>query len=174
LASTGWNDGFKTRCNIVCRTRVRWEQECWSRNTRILEKLPTVVRNWIVIYIMLMRVVYFSFYNIAKPSLFEILSPHCFKNVKRLPTKYEANTNSCMTTELFKTRVFERCLTQLDRKLVAKNHRILLFIYHCATHPQNTTFLNNVKVLFLPANCTCQLQPLDLGTIHAFKCHYRN
>jgi hypothetical protein len=23
LASTGWNDGFKTRCNIVCRTRVR-------------------------------------------------------------------------------------------------------------------------------------------------------
>jgi hypothetical protein len=28
-------------------------------------------------------------------------SPHCFKNVKRLPTKYEANTDSCMTTKIF-------------------------------------------------------------------------
>jgi hypothetical protein len=83
-----------------------------------------------VIYIMPMRPVYFSVYNIAKPSLFEEIfdgikskqwvivltcnadgsdklpplvtgkykSPCCFKNVKRLPTKYEANTNFWMTT----------------------------------------------------------------------------
>jgi hypothetical protein len=28
-------------------------------------------------------------------------SPHCFKNGKRLPAKYEANTNSWMTTRIF-------------------------------------------------------------------------
>lgn len=28
-------------------------------------------------------------------------SPFCFKNVKRLPTKYEANMNSWMTTKIF-------------------------------------------------------------------------
>jgi hypothetical protein len=28
-------------------------------------------------------------------------SPRCFKNVRRLPTKYKANTNSWMTTEIF-------------------------------------------------------------------------
>jgi hypothetical protein len=28
-------------------------------------------------------------------------SPHCFKNVERLPTKYEANTNSWMMIRIF-------------------------------------------------------------------------
>jgi hypothetical protein len=36
-------------------------------------------------------------------------SPCWFKNVKRLPTKYEANTNSWMTTSMF-----EGCIMQLD------------------------------------------------------------
>jgi hypothetical protein len=50
----------------------------------------------------------------------------------------------------------------------------LLFIDHCAAHPKNTTLLSKVRVVFLPANCSSQLEPLDLGIIHAFKCcHYR-
>jgi hypothetical protein len=65
--------------------------------------------------------------------------PHCFKNVKRLPTKYEANINFWMTT-----KVFEYYFTQLDRKLDAKNCKILLFIDQCATHLKNTTFLSNI------------------------------
>jgi hypothetical protein len=36
---------------------------------------------------------------------------HCFKNIKRLPAKYEANTNSLITT-----KIFEDYLIQLDRK----------------------------------------------------------
>jgi hypothetical protein len=84
-------------------------------------------------------------------------SPHCFMNVKGMPTKYEANTNSWMTTKIYE-----------DRKLDVKNHKILLFIDQCAAQPKNTTFLQNIKVVFLPDNCTSQLQPLDLGIIHAF------
>jgi hypothetical protein len=40
-------------------------------------------------------------------------------------------------------------------------------------HLKNTTFLSNIKVLFLSGNCTSQLQLSDLGIIHAFECHYR-
>jgi hypothetical protein len=43
----------------------------------------------------------------------------------------------------------------------------------CAAYPKNTTFFSNIKVIFLPANCATQPQPLYLGVIHAFKCHYR-
>jgi hypothetical protein len=85
-------------------------------------------------------------------------SPHSLKNVKRLPIKYETNTNSWMTTN-----ISEDCLTQLDRKMGAKYHKIFLFIDHCIAHPKNTTFLSNIKVAFQPANCTSQLQPLDFG-----------
>jgi hypothetical protein len=92
--------------------------------------------------------------------------PHCFNSVKRLPTKYEANTYSWMTT-----KIFEDYLTQLDRKLGARNRKISLFIDQCTAHLKNTTFLSNN--VFLPAHCTGQLQPLDLGISHAFRCHYR-
>jgi hypothetical protein len=95
-------------------------------------------------------------------------SPHCFKNINRLPTKYEANTNSWMNTN-----IFDDYLTQLDRKLGANNCKILLFIVHCAAHLKNTTFLSNIKVIFLPANCISQLQPLELGITRAVKCHYK-
>jgi hypothetical protein len=44
-------------------------------------------------------------------------------NVKKLPTKYEANTNSWMTT-----KISEYYLPQLVRKLGAKNSKILMLI----------------------------------------------
>jgi hypothetical protein len=89
-------------------------------------------------------------------------NPCCFKNVKTLPTKYEGHTNSGMTT-----KISEDHLTQPDRKLGAENRKILLSVDQCAAYPKNTTFLSNIKVVFLPANCTSQLQPLELEVIHS-------
>jgi hypothetical protein len=43
------------------------------------------------------------------------------------------------------TKIFEDYLTQLDRKLGARNRKILLFIDQCAAHPKNTTFVNLIK-----------------------------
>jgi hypothetical protein len=51
----------------------------------------------------------------------KILSPCCYRNVKRLPPKYETNTNS------FMIKIFGKYRTQLYRKLSAKNCKFLLF-----------------------------------------------
>jgi hypothetical protein len=94
--------------------------------------------------------------------------PRCFKNVKKLPTKYHANGKAWMTTEIFCS-----FLHTLDAQMGAQNRQIILFVDNCAAHPKDTSFLRNVKVVRYPANCTSTLQPLDLGIIHSLKAYYR-
>lgn len=93
--------------------------------------------------------------------------PRCFKGVKTLPVDYASNTKAWMTKILFKD-----WLKNVDKKMMMKNKKILLFIDNCAAHNDLPTF-ENVKVMFLPANTTSQLQPLDQGIIHTFKRFYR-
>jgi hypothetical protein len=60
------------------------------------------------------------------------------------------------------TKVFEEYCTQLGRKLDAKISSILVFIDHYGPQSNNTIFLNNIRVVFLPVDCTNQLQLSDL------------
>jgi hypothetical protein len=92
-------------------------------------------------------------------------SLHYFKNVKTSQKKYIASTNLWTTI-----RVCALYLRQLDKeKWVLKIKRFLPFINHCAAHSKNT-FLRTRKAMFFPGDCTSQLQCLDVGIIHAFKC----
>lgn len=93
--------------------------------------------------------------------------PRCFKNIKTLPTRYTANKKAWMTSKLF-----EEQLHALDAKMGAQNRKIILFIDQCPAHPP-TVHLRNIKLTFFPANCTSELQPLDLGIIHTLKLNYR-
>ena len=93
---------------------------------------------------------------------------YCCRNVKNLPTKYTANSNSWMTSA-----TVEEFLMHFDHQIGAKNRKILLFIDQCAAHPRDTIALKNIKVKFFPLNCTSHFQSLDMGIIHAFKCKYR-
>jgi hypothetical protein len=98
--------------------------------------------------------VYFSIYNLVKPSLFKEILAMVVQNLNGmslcflhavlmvvtnyhllLPTKYKAHTNSWMTT-----KVCEDYLKQMDRKLGVRNCKILLYIDQCAVHPKNITF----------------------------------
>jgi hypothetical protein len=94
--------------------------------------------------------------------------PRCFKNIKRLPTKYHTNNKAWMTTNIFSS-----FLRSLDASMVAKNRNILLFVDNCAVHPKDTLFLRNVKVIRYLENCTSVLQPLDLGVIKCYKQLYK-
>jgi hypothetical protein len=88
--------------------------------------------------------------------------------IKKIPTKYDTNTNYWIVN-----RKFEDYHTELDRKKCVKYQTFLLLIDQCAAYSKNTTFLGNIKDVFLPINCIIQVLHVDLGIIHSFKCHYR-
>lgn len=93
--------------------------------------------------------------------------PRCFKNVKTLPVQYHANKKSWMTSS-----IFEEEIRKWDKELMGTQKKVLLIIDNCPAHPTLNN-LKKIKIVFLPANCTSVLQPLDQGIIRSFKCHYR-
>jgi hypothetical protein len=94
--------------------------------------------------------------------------PRFFKNISTLPCKYTNNSNAWMTAN-----IFFHFLRQFDARMGSSNSKVLLFVDKCPAYPPDTTILKNVKVVFLPANCTSRLQPLNLGVIHFLKAKYR-
>jgi hypothetical protein len=85
----------------------------------------------------------------------------CFKN---MPSRYAHNNKAWVTMTIFLD-----VLKEFDARMGSAGRKVILFIDRCAAHPLNTPFLRNVKVVFLTANCTSMLQPLDLGIINCVK-----
>ena len=69
-----------------------------------------------------------------------------------------------MTTELF-----NEWIGNFNKKMSAQNRKVLLMLDNDPSHPKKD--LSNVKCLFLPANTTSVLQPLDQGIIQNVKMH---
>ncbi|XP_025208713.1 tigger transposable element-derived protein 4-like, partial [Melanaphis sacchari] len=94
-------------------------------------------------------------------------NPRCFKGVSSLPVFYENNTKAWMTSA-----IFEKTLNYWDDELRRKKKKILLLVDNCPAHP--SLHLKFIKLIFLPANTTAVLQPMDQGVIRNIKAHYRN
>lgn len=94
-------------------------------------------------------------------------NPRCFKNVKSLPIKYYNNSTAWMNTKIFRDIV-----TNFNKRMMKERRKVLLFSDNCSSHKLSDNF-SNVKLIFLPANTTSVLQPLDQGIIHSFKSKYR-
>lgn len=75
----------------------------------------------------------------------------CFKDIKKLRTKYDANSNP----EIITITTEDYC-KQLGWKVGAKIQEILLFTDHCAAHSKNTTFLTHIRVQCFAVNCIGQ------------------
>uniref|UniRef100_A0A0N5B903 DDE-1 domain-containing protein n=1 Tax=Strongyloides papillosus TaxID=174720 RepID=A0A0N5B903_STREA len=93
--------------------------------------------------------------------------PRCFQNVKTLPPKYEANKKALMTSDFLEKQMYA-----FDAKMGTQNTRILLFVNQCFAHLKEIN-LKNIRIEYLPVNCTSRLQTLDLGRKNAFKTSYR-
>lgn len=70
--------------------------------------------------------------------------------------------------------IFCDCLNELNKKMCAKDRKILLLLDNAASQGKVTNYnLTNVKVKFLRANTTSHLLPLNQGIIRNFKALYR-
>lgn len=94
-------------------------------------------------------------------------SPRCFKGKRQLPVKYVANRKAWMTRE-----IFSKWLCEWDEKLAKANRKVCLVLDNCTAH-HTAAVLQNIELLFLPANCTAKIQPLDQGVIMSLKAGYR-
>ena len=70
------------------------------------------------------------------------------------------------------TALFEEWVSQFNRKMKRQNRNVILFVDNAPSHPKDKP-LSNVKLVFLPANTTSTLQPLDQGIIANLKVNYR-
>ncbi|XP_050297254.1 tigger transposable element-derived protein 4-like [Anthonomus grandis grandis] len=92
--------------------------------------------------------------------------PRCMKNIKNLPVIYKSNRRAWMTSD-----IFINYLKEWDEKLRRQKRKILLLVDNCAAHPKNVD-LTNIRLEFLPPNCTSVIQPMDQGIIKCLKTYY--
>ncbi|XP_076450165.1 uncharacterized protein LOC143286474 isoform X3 [Babylonia areolata] len=95
----------------------------------------------------------------------KFMKPRCFRRVK-VPVAYKANPKAWMTSE-----IFIPWLVSFDREMEQQKRKVLVVLDNCSSH--KIPDLKATKVLFLPANATSKLQPLDVGIIRNMKIHYR-
>ncbi|KAG0410301.1 hypothetical protein HPB47_012566 [Ixodes persulcatus] len=137
-------EGFTASNGWMARFRVCHGISYRQVNGEAASVNPAVIENWVALL----------------PSIVNVYAP-----------RYVYNTNElglCGCTRYnHEVPEFERGVVpwQEDRKL-------LLFLDNFSAHPKNT-FLRNLKVVFLPANTTSHLQPLDAGIIKNVKHLYR-
>ncbi|XP_064632735.1 tigger transposable element-derived protein 6-like [Lineus longissimus] len=95
--------------------------------------------------------------------------PRCFRNLSKqhLPIEWEHNKKAWMMGD-----IFGRWVETFNSRMRLQGRHVLLFIDNAPSHPKELG-LSNVKIIFLPANTTSKLQPLDQGIIAAIKKNYR-
>ena len=83
--------------------------------------------------------------------------PRCFKSIdtRTLPVTWEHNKKTWMTYE-----IYQRWLQNFDSKMRRQNRQVLLFLDNAPSHPKDVN-VTKVKLVFIPANTTSMLQPLD-------------
>ena len=98
-------------------------------------------------------------------------NPRCLRGFDKpcLPVTFYSQSKAWMSGE-----ILEDILTKLNQCLIKSNRNILLSTDNAGCHLEElTSKFSNIKIIFLPANTTCALQPLDLGVIQTFKMYYR-
>jgi len=64
------------------------------------------------------------------------------------------------------SEIMEDILKKLNKRLVWEKRSILLFLENATPHdPEFVGRFSHMKIVFLPANTTSKLQPLDAGIL---------
>ncbi|XP_055975104.1 tigger transposable element-derived protein 4 [Sorex fumeus] len=95
-------------------------------------------------------------------------SPHCFRGIRSLPVRYEANPMAWMTPE-----VFEQWMQQLDQKFQAQHRRVVIFVDSFPAHPEVKN-LKAIELAFFPSCLSSKLIAMKQGVIQSLKIKYRH
>ena len=64
-------------------------------------------------------------------------------------------------------------LVRYQLRRAGLQEKAVLLLDNCSAHPPGSTLQGGkIRAYFLPPNTTSKIQPLDLGVIASFKCHY--
>ncbi|XP_062542273.1 jerky protein homolog-like [Armigeres subalbatus] len=105
--------------------------------------------------------------------------PRALKNLKELPVYYRASKSAWMEKVLFKEWFFGEFVPKVTAFLKSKGLPVkaALVLDNCTAHynaDELKTADGSIFTIFLPANTTAVLQPMDQNIIQMIKTRYRN
>ncbi|GBL81296.1 Jerky -like [Araneus ventricosus] len=101
-------------------------------------------------------------------------NPRALKNImiQALPVSYTNQKNSYMNKDIFKQWFFDEFGPKVEKHLEEKElpRQALLLIDNAPSHLEVEDLKSgNIKAMFLPANVTSLIQPMDQGVINDLK-----
>ncbi|KAL4084407.1 hypothetical protein QTP88_028230 [Uroleucon formosanum] len=166
LASKGWFEKFKNRCNLH---NIKLVGESASADHLAANNFP--------LELTLLLCANACGFMMNSMVVYKFLNPRAFKgkDMNHLPVFWIANNKAWVTAQIF-SDWFKNCfIPQVEKYLKLKNlpFKALLLIDNAPGHPSSLELQHsNMKVMFLPSNTTSLLQPLDQGVIAALKAYY--
>jgi hypothetical protein len=104
-------------------------------------------------------------------------TPHCLRNINKrnLPVDYYVQPSAWMTAEIFQKWFKERFVPLVREYLISRNleTKAVLLLDNAPCHPYIESDDAMIKCMFLPANTTSLIQPMDQCVISALKNRYR-
>ena len=107
-------------------------------------------------------------------------NPRCFKHVNQsaLPVKYSSQRSAWMDTAIFTKWFHEEFVPSVKKHLTNRGlaPKALLLLDNAPSHPDITKLVSHdkqISAMFLPANTTSLIQPMDQGVLENLKKRYK-